>query len=156
MIDWLQVLFSLSIVPVAFFFQVCQCCSNPCVSCAVGTSAHNTVQVIVSGITNGTCGTCTTLNGTYILTQTAANGCIWDITVPIVCARYVVISSTLGAGTVTGLIRNSLGNNFLRWGPVSNAGFNNCDWSSFSITNPNNSGVVDCNNSAATFVITAL
>ncbi len=45
----------------------CKCCAaNVCTFCAEG-SMSNSYQVDITGVTNGTCSTCTDVNGTWIV-----------------------------------------------------------------------------------------
>ena len=58
--------------------STCQKCFSTCVRCD-NDVAPSTLKVVVTGIANGTCGTCAGLDGTYYLPFREANAayCIW-------------------------------------------------------------------------------
>jgi len=61
----------------------CNCCgATACSFCTSGTTPE-TISVTISGVTDSYCDACSTLDGTYVLTKTAADPCVWDYSTPI-------------------------------------------------------------------------
>lgn len=76
-----------TLAPLAFHFGVgcgCGCCKHPfsaidltgepCTACKRCTYAYE-YEVMIAGVTNDTCGSCGSLNATYILPNVAASCC---------------------------------------------------------------------------------
>lgn len=60
-----------------FFFPTCACCGfGACAQCT--TQHEGSVQVVFTGIANGACGNCASLNGTFELPKIAP--CAWRLT----------------------------------------------------------------------------
>lgn len=84
----------------------CNCCDQtvPCSVCSTGFGPQ-TFKVVISGMANGNCGTCSELDGTFFLENSGAGGgctCNWQLTFDTsVCGTYVSMSICLfeSAGT---------------------------------------------------------
>lgn len=58
----------------------CGCCGGvACSFCATGTTPA-TVQVTLTGTGDGSCDNCSTLDGTYVLSQIPSDSCQWSYT----------------------------------------------------------------------------
>lgn len=61
-----------ALIPVLFFpgQAGCFCCAGAadCIACTVGTT-HLTYEVVISGVADGSCGDCESLNATYVVSQ---------------------------------------------------------------------------------------
>lgn len=152
--DWLLTIFAL-LMPLAFLLGGCPCCGTPCANCT-GTT-HTQVQAVISGLLGSACGSCPSIDGTYICTQNPALLCSWEGTFPVLCGfTRVAVFLTTGV-EVSGFFSNAGGTLGYAWHDAS-AGYNSCDWSSFPINDSKNAvgGSTQCDQSAATFTITAL
>lgn len=153
LMDWLQTIYALS-VPL-FMLGGCPCCLF-CAHCDPTNSPHQTVQVVISGVVNAGCATCSVLNGTYVLTRGfGASECIWSVTFPTTCINISIIQLEV-AGTASHVdITTSGGATRVKWTSTA-AGFDDCgNWSSFSLPFATNTGGA-CDGTAATCLITAL
>lgn len=68
------------------------CCGDQGDNCdlCIDSDAPSQVQVVLAGIAEDTCGSCDSLNGTYVLTQ-QANPCYWRYILPsVICGVYDV------------------------------------------------------------------
>ncbi|KKN80839.1 hypothetical protein LCGC14_0326460 [marine sediment metagenome] len=137
------------------------CCSLPCPCGYCTGSTPLTIQMIISGITDGSCGSCNGFNETYILTAGtgagACSGCCfwWYDLAPTICgvaAIYALVNASdeirvLGMNTCSGT---------RRWGFKKTSADMDCaSWNSYSIP-PDGHFLDQCNTSAATCLLTAL
>jgi hypothetical protein len=68
---------------VGFLFPSCTCCTTTltCNNCNTGTAPVQ-MQLTITGITNGSCSDCTSLNATWVADGTvSSNICIWDVSI---------------------------------------------------------------------------
>jgi len=102
----LLTLFSWGIyAPVAFQFSMGCCCGcdcsfsdpSPCVCCDNCTMSED-YEIVLAGITNGTCSSCGDLNATYIVTSVGT--CSHELSDALACGfdRLDLSSSCLGSG----------------------------------------------------------
>jgi hypothetical protein len=59
-----------------FFFPTCSCCGFACLGICNNGTTRPTMQVELTGITDGTCSECTNLNSTWVLPATST--CTWN------------------------------------------------------------------------------
>ena len=78
----------------------CQLCDN-CSSCDGQNRNLPDIQVVISGLTNNTCGSCTSINGTYILQH------IGQLTPGICYWRYIFPSTKCGMKYLTAFMGSS-------------------------------------------------
>ncbi|MCL6504181.1 MAG: hypothetical protein K6T86_15975 [Pirellulales bacterium] len=113
----------------AFFLAGCPCCAAGCSHCAATTPQQ--VQVVVSGISNGTCSQCPGLDGTYICTLSGQTGgpppqvgaCLWDLSIPPLCGPtfpFDLVRMSIGTDNMPGqphyvlvTLRTAAGGSFL-------------------------------------------
>lgn len=57
-----------------------RCCegAEPCSFCSSGTTPEQ-IQLDISGVTDATCDNCDDIDGSYVLTQTPADPCVWRV-----------------------------------------------------------------------------
>ena len=123
------------------------CCCSPCAYCS-GTLPMQ-LQLDVSGVTNGTCGSCTSINGTYVLDYYEPNGCYWQYAIGTICGLSVCnafIHPTFGVVVNIATLQFIL------------SGSPPWDCASFDgLTIPwNNLGDLNCSAASATVTLTAL
>lgn len=123
-----------------FFFAGCPCCTGGCPHCS--SAVPQQLQVVVNGVTNGFCGECSKLNGTYICALSGQIGspppgigaCLWDVSIPPVCGPsfpFDLVRVSIGTDNMPGqphyvlvTLRTAAGGSFLifmrRYGTLPN------------------------------------
>lgn len=138
------------------------CCGTPCPVCTNGTMPQ-TIQVDVSGVTNGTCSDCNDLNATYIVAvdSAGASKCTWGYLFPAnICFSVPVTDPGFDACHLDVLVPGlaftivQVGTD-LSWNNTTSPGRNDCDsWNLFSLSPSTNTTV--CDNSSSTCLVTTL
>ena len=116
----------------------CNC--SPCGCCSSGTPTE--LQVVLTGITNGSCSDCATLNGTYILASTLASdvNCLWQYNLPsAICGfNYVFVQlRNIGGGTpyrIDVAIAGSSLTRYIYWWDTQTDKFDCGNFSDLSVT----------------------
>lgn len=165
--DYLSLLTSLFLAagcaPLAFFQAACPCCptGSACTFCDdSGDIGPNTVQVVISGMTNLICtgSNCANLDATYVLTFLTDTGvhCRWTVNAPgTICTRSWTVNVYVSATELKGQIVDGFSLVPIEW-QSSAAGFKNClAWSSFNLPWATNANT-QCSGASATFTVTAL
>jgi hypothetical protein len=89
----------LCLMPLASIFQACSCCSSPCGGCTAGTEPSQ-FQVVITGVANTACLTCTGENNTFILDRydatdaEEASRCFWVYAVSGICTHVKIMLYT--------------------------------------------------------------
>lgn len=118
-----------SLLVLGFFLGGCPCCAEGCPHCSSSTPQQ--LQVVVSGVTNGSCNQCSNLDGTYICTLAGQTGspppgvgaCLWDVSIPPVCGPalpFDLVRVSIGTDNMPGqphyilvTLRTAAGGSFL-------------------------------------------
>ncbi len=164
--DWL--IFTLSLCAVGFFLCCCGGSSTTCSHCSSPPS--DTMEVILSGISNDDCVSCAGLDGTYELTRIAdLFGCQWEYVFPggssCGASRVRVVLSDLSPdGTVEVQLEFLYAgfNHFITWNDViTHAGLPwtvDCAFSSLVLPflNVIGPGAHPCDGAGSTATVTAL
>jgi hypothetical protein len=159
--DWqallISLFFALGVTPLAFFQSACPCCGVGCSFCSGGTRTAQ-VQIVLTGIVNGTDGTCTScssLNATWIvdaIPQVGAGTCFWTAAISVCTFNSIAASiGSLGVGVsiTTGVFGQAV--SYLSAGP------NTCStWLDENIAFDSASFEVKCDGTASTCLITAI
>ncbi len=156
MADWIQVLTALSFWLVPLYFQgACPCCGLTCANCDPVNTAHQQIQIVVAGITNGSCVDCAGLNATYLCDYQVGFTCRWFMDFTLTCTLTTIVAELKA-------VPAALDVNIVTAGGTSRvtyrsgaAGYNKCEeWASFSVTYLTDAGI--CNASASTCLVTVL
>lgn len=143
-----------------------------CSYCSPNNTAAYTYKIVLAGITNGGCSSCSSLNGTYYCTPATpgvgVQACVWRFTTPSICSitwaiefQAGVQAGAFGPGSmgdsIAGVVVDTNGaDGVSQWWLVFGASPPNCT------TDVNGSipfflsGVSNCNFSSATATVTAL
>ncbi len=149
------------------WWKGCGCCSSgdgDCNECTSGT-CHNNQQVVVTGIVEGTCGSCASLNQTITISTTRCStggSCVWSQAFASSCSISTVTVTLVEAGSTTKL-------NFIYVGSITysanyqssdlSGGTGNdidCGYSGVSCPFASTSGLPSCDFSASTASVTAI
>ena len=165
LVDWL--IFALSLCAVATFTCCCGGGTTTCSHC--DSPPSDTMQVVLSGISNDDCTDCATLDGAYELSRIADSfGCQWQyIFSGADCGASqlrVVLSDFAPAGTVEVQLEFLYGgfNHYITWNDViTSAGLPwtvDCEFSSLSLpfVNVTGPGAHPCGGSGSTATVTSI
>lgn len=145
-----------AILPLAFFTGQanCFCCSGTCSVCSTGTTPAE-ISVTLSGITNGSCSDCTTLNDTFVVVRGSGTSCLWSYDIdPDICTDYKNVTVFLFGTTITvSTGTDGLFEHIDYYSDVGSAPFD-CGFSAYDV--PYLSGAVRCSGASSTCEITAL
>lgn len=95
----------------------------------------NRLQIDISNLANGTCSSCGSFNGSYIVTITGTNrcgllGCKWELSIPTVCEAtilYAILRGSVGAMRWTvSFVKTSNNNCIVQWDAALFAGPQDC------------------------------
>lgn len=146
------------LVSAAFAAGAACCCprGSGCTCCNSGTEPA-TVQLVVSGTVNGSCSTCSGINGTFVAGEAGGNACgyFFTYTPGAVCGLYVLVSFAYSAlAPDTGKMGWQIGN---AKGLVPETCPRDCmtiSESPFAVSNTG--GEIPCNFSATSVSVSAL
>lgn len=159
------------LLPIAFFTGQagCFCCIDDCTNCTAGTRSDS-MQVVISGVTDDSCGDCEQLNDTFVCTYTGVGGsplfaCTWEyIFDPDICTytqMWIFLGSEFPVGLTfyvavadTNPITTSETESIVFKNTVGGTSVN-CQFSSYSVAYNSRTGN-DCVGASATCSVTAL
>jgi len=151
-------------------FPGCDPCCSPELCNLCNPACSNHMQIVVAGMTNGTCATCTDFNGTFELTITGTPTvtiCIWRYTYPTTCGvgtallDFYVFKPTSNYFT-QGWVLGCGGTDAVRFETAEGSSKPDCTaFSGKSLTRLNTGFTCPgtgktCTGTSATFVVTAL
>lgn len=157
--DWLAIISALFFAG-AFFWTNCPCCGL-CASCTNGDMPPS-IQVVINGLTNGTCSDCDDLNATYILSilqqiPSGTSPCIWAYALPVTICGVTSVNLRVGSsgtGFLSFQIVKSITEIF-NWRTDTEPGRRDCHaWSNYSL--PPVSGPPVCDYTSSTCLVTKL
>lgn len=107
---WAEAFFLLfCIIPLAMPFLTspsCLCCGGTGLSCdcCPSNNAPAEVNVTVTGVVNDNCGSCSSVNTTFVLAYDEDTGCRWALNVADTCLEDVILTCNVVSGTVHRLL----------------------------------------------------
>lgn len=151
----------LGVLPLIAAANTCSpCCSTggDCNACNNGT-CHTSYQVDIVGITDVSCGSCSGLNGTYVVTGACVGGspCAWTQTIsPSVCTidnAVLTVSSVINTTAQFGL-RSGV-SQLWGWRKVTAGTKISCDLSAYDLPTTASLGTT-CSHTSSTCTVNAL